>query len=239
VRRSRREAGACWDASGRTWYLSLVREGRTQINDLYAAITKVDHDPVRFVVRDFGPDARLLVGNTAWVVTSVRRKRQAGDWLPTIGVVPNGPQHAILRILAAGADDCVIAPKDARELKARLKALLRRAHPDARPGGGKIELNENRSLVRLGSVEARLTRKQFEIFSYLAARHDRWVHTSEIIQEVCRAHHAPDTSLVRVQVHAIRRALGSARDTLQSNGRRGYRLHLTQVGVGETGMIAG
>jgi DNA-binding response OmpR family regulator len=181
------------------------------------------HEEVRFVIADSAPDARLLVGHTEWIVETIATTRQTGDWLPTIGIVPDGAEETIVRVLAAGADDCVLAHRG-RELRARLCAVLRRANPDARAEAGKVELDPTRLHVRLNRAEAHLTRKQFEIFSYLAARRGRWVHTSEIIQKVCRSHHAPDTSLVRVQIHGIRRALGPARDSLQSNGRRSYRL---------------
>jgi DNA-binding response OmpR family regulator len=227
VRGSRGKGTSGWYTSGRTWYLSVRTEQDVGIDAVTHAIRVPDDKTVRFVVRDFAPDARLLVGHADWIVQTVARARQTGDWLPTIGVVRNGADDAVVRILAAGADDCVIPPtRDERELRTRLCAVLRRSRPDAGVRGANIQLDQSRSHVRVGRLEARLTRKQFAILSYLANRHGTWVHTAEIIHEVCQTHHAPNTSLVRVQIHGIRRALGPARDSLQSNGHGSYRLIL-------------
>jgi DNA-binding response OmpR family regulator len=222
--RGREEAATGCFASERHWYLSVLTEPNVVLDNVYSSIM-VGDDQLRFLIADSAPDVRLLVGSAEWIVKTIARTRHVGDWLPTIGVVNGGSEETMVRVLAAGADDCVIAHRKS-ELKARLCAMLRRASPDARAEVGKIELDPARLLVRVDRAEAHLTRKQFEVFSYLAARQGRWVHTSEILQEVYQSHHAPDTSLVRVQIHGIRRALGPARDSIESNGHRSYRLSL-------------
>ena len=70
-----------------------------------------------------------------------------------------------------------------------------------------------------------LTRTQFSIFSYFYENIGHWVTPHDLIRRVLGTHHQPDTSLVRVHVHAIRRRLGRAAIWLESDPRRirGYR----------------
>lgn len=70
-----------------------------------------------------------------------------------------------------------------------------------------------------------LTRTQFSIFSYFHENIGHWVTPHDLIRRVLGTHHQPDTSLVRVHVHAIRRRLGRAAVWLESDPRRvrGYR----------------
>jgi DNA-binding response OmpR family regulator len=79
--------------------------------------------------------------------------------------------------------------------------------------------------VHLRGRVVELTRTQFLIFSYLFRHAGHWITASELIHQVLGTHHLPDTSLIRVHVHAIRRRLGQDADALESDRRRarGYR----------------
>lgn len=88
-----------------------------------------------------------------------------------------------------------------------------------------VVLDADAATVRLRDRVVELTRTQFSIFSYLFATAGHWVTASELIHEVLGTHHLPDTSLIRVHVHAIRRRLGPEAEALESDRRRarGYR----------------
>lgn len=79
--------------------------------------------------------------------------------------------------------------------------------------------------VIVDGARVALTRTQFSIFSYFYENAGRWVTPNELIRHVLGTHHQPDTSLVRVHVHAIRRRLGQGAVWLESDPRRvrGYR----------------
>jgi signal transduction histidine kinase/DNA-binding response OmpR family regulator len=78
--------------------------------------------------------------------------------------------------LELGADDYVIKPYDAKELVARVHAVLRRVHPPpAPPGGpggvlerGDLVIDRDRYEVRRGREVFPLTRSEFEILATLA-----------------------------------------------------------------------
>jgi DNA-binding response OmpR family regulator len=79
--------------------------------------------------------------------------------------------------------------------------------------------------VVVDGARVALTRTQFSIFTYFFENAGRWVTPNEWIRHVLGTHHQPDTSLVRVHVHAIRRRLGQGAVWLESDPRRvrGYR----------------
>lgn len=105
------------------------------------------------------------------------------------------------------------------------------AHSQSRPVLGsrgeasEVVLDANELVVRMEGATVGLTRTQFSILSYLVQNEGRWVTTGELIRDVLGTHHQPDTSLVRVHVHAIRRRLGARAAWLESDRRRarGYR----------------
>jgi DNA-binding response OmpR family regulator len=79
--------------------------------------------------------------------------------------------------------------------------------------------------VIVAGARVALTRTQFSIFSYFYENRGRWVTPNELIRHVLGTHHQPDTSLVRVHIHAIRRRLGQGAIWLESDPQRvrGYR----------------
>jgi DNA-binding winged helix-turn-helix (wHTH) protein len=115
-----------------------------------------------------------------------------------------------------------ILESDAPPLSARTERAPRVAEPIAQLG---VVLDAETATLRIRDRVVELTRTQFSIFSYLFASAGHWVTASELIHEVLGTHHLPDTSLIRVHVHAIRRRLGPEAEALESDRRRarGYR----------------
>lgn len=95
----------------------------------------------------------------------------------------------------------------------------------ARAGAPDVLLLPAELSVVVDGERVALTRTQFSIFSYFYENSGRWVTPNELIRHVLGTHHQPDTSLVRVHVHAIRRRLGQGAMWLESDPRRvrGYR----------------
>jgi DNA-binding response OmpR family regulator len=169
------------------------------------------------------PDLRLIAGAAEWAEGVILTARVSGDPTPTVVLNITAEKGSNARVLDAGADDCLGCPFDPEELRARIQAVLRRLGP---PWMHRCDIEVNRATlcIRIGEVETRVSRKQLDLFACLAARRERWVHSDEIIAAVSGAHHDPTTSLVRVQVHALRKALGTARACIRSDGHRSYML---------------
>jgi two-component system response regulator MprA len=117
-----------------------------------------------------------------------RRLRAAGDRTPVLMLTAKDAIDERVGGLDAGADDYLVKPFALRELKARLRALLRRVDED---GGGEtalrfadLSLDPLRYEVRRGDRRIELTRTEFQLLQ-LFLEHPRQVLTrSQIFERV-------------------------------------------------------
>ena len=179
----------------------------------------------RLVEVEHRADLLLLAGTVEWAESSVQRSRQSGDWTPIVVLNVSRENTASARILDAGADDCLVYPFEPAELRSRVHAVMRRQASGV-SHDLEIAAATETLRIRVRDVVATVSRKQFEIFVYLAERREHWVHSDEIIAAVSGTHHDPATSLVRVQIHALRKALRAERECIRSDGHRSYMLSL-------------
>jgi DNA-binding response OmpR family regulator len=116
--------------------------------------------------------------------------------------------------LELGADDYVVKPFSARELVARMRAVLRRT--EARPAGGEDEPIHVGALVvepsrRMASVDGTrldLSRKEFDVLSLLAREAGRVVTRERLLEEVWDTTWFGSTKTLDVHVSGLRRKLG-------------------------------
>ena len=68
----------------------------------------------------------------------LRMIRAAGDNVPVVILAARDDMETRVRSLDGGADDCLLKPLEAREVLARIRAILRRkaGHATSRIGGG-------------------------------------------------------------------------------------------------------
>jgi len=114
-----------------------------------------------------------------------RRMRQAGDRTPVLMLTARDAVDDRVEGLDAGADDYLVKPFALRELRARLRALLRRADRD---GGAlrfaDLALDPDAHEVRRGERRIELSRTEFSLLE-LFMRHPRQVLTrSQIFESV-------------------------------------------------------
>lgn len=203
---------------------SVRAEGSTGAfvtNSVRSALSTSAESNGRFVEVHGDFDLAIFAGDAGYVESAVRRIRENGEAAPLIAVATGLGGALSARILDGGADDCVVHPFDSYELCARARAVLRRAGVTT-PTERDVDVNWQTRQVRVRSSLACLSPMQFKIFVYLLERRDRWVTCSEIITAICGTHHDEDTSLVRVHIHKLRKALGSSQSCLRSNGHKGY-----------------
>src|SRR3954454_1714083 len=107
--------------------LYLQREGYRVVTaaDGAAALSLVEQQRPDLVVLDL-----MLPGLSGLEVT---KRLRAGGELPIIMLTARGEEADRVVGLELGADDYVTKPFSARELVARVKAVLRRSHPEAAP----------------------------------------------------------------------------------------------------------
>lgn len=113
--------------------------------------------------------------------------------------------------LDTGADDYVTKPFATGELLARLRALLRtkapsREQPILRFGDLVIDLAAH--IVTRGGVDARLTRKEFDVLSMLAQNAGRLLTHKQLLTSIWGPAHSEDAHYLRIAVGHIREKIG-------------------------------
>jgi two-component system response regulator RegX3 len=114
--------------------------------------------------------------------------------------------------LELGADDYVTKPYSARELIARIRAVLRRggeagAELDGLPGvleAGPVRMDVERHVVSVGGREVALPLKEFDLLEYLLRNVGRVLTRGQLIDRVWGADYVGDTKTLDVHVKRLR-----------------------------------
>ncbi len=139
-----------------------------------------------------------------------RRLRAAGDRTPVLLLTARDAVPDRVRGLDAGADDYLVKPFALDELRARLRALLRRAAPagtEERLAFADVVLDPAGHTVRRGDRDVELTRTEFALLE-LFLRHPRQVLTRSVVFErVWGYDFGPTSNALEVYVGYLRRKL--------------------------------
>ena len=139
----------------------------------------------------------------------VCREIRKSSSVPIIMLTAKGDEVDKVVGLELGADDYVTKPFSSRELLARLRAVLRRAAPDAAPSNGVLErggvrLDPDRFEVTVRGTEVRFTRKEFELLEYLMDNAGRAVTRENLIDSIWGSDYFGDTRTLDVHVKRVR-----------------------------------
>ena len=143
-----------------------------------------------------------------------RRVREAGNRLPILMLTARDAVADRIDGLDAGADDYLVKPFDVGELKARLRALMRRTEGDeARDEKLEFEelrLDNVRHGVTVGEAFAELTRTEFQLLELLMENPGRVLGHGVIYDRVWGYDFGPESNALRVYVGYLRRKLEAA-----------------------------
>jgi two-component system response regulator RegX3 len=143
----------------------------------------------------------------------VCRALRARSQVPIIMLTARGEETDRIVGLELGADDYVVKPFSAREVVARIRAVLRRAgEPATTANDGPIEigplrLDRSRRAVALDGEELDLTRKEFELLELLMAEAGSVITRERLIDEVWDVNWFGSTKTLDVHVSGLRRKL--------------------------------
>ena len=155
------------------------------------------------------------------------RARDETSALPILMLTARGEEDERIRGLSTGADDYVVKPFSVPELMARVKALLRRARPDAISPmlkAGDLELDRETFRVRRGGREVHLGPTEFRLLEFLMKAPGRVFTREQLLDGVWGRDVYVDERTVDVHIGRLRRALnrGRSRDPIRTVRGAGY-----------------
>jgi DNA-binding response OmpR family regulator len=140
-----------------------------------------------------------------------KQLRATGMKTPMIVLSAVGGETEKVRLLDIGADDYVVKPFGARELLARIRAVLRRSAADECRllEFGDVQVDITRRVVMRAGKELKLTRAEYNLLTYFLQNADRPLTREMILNSVWGYDWLPNTRTVDAHVVRLRQKLES------------------------------
>lgn len=182
-------------------------------------------------VKSVNPDLLLLdVMSPRHDVLSLCRELREFSDVPLMLVMPRNDEVDRLIAFELGADDCMCRPFSAREIVARIRAILRRAqrNPRASEGTGLV-IDTEAYQAHLDGHVLDLTVIEFRLLTLLASRPRRVFSREILLERLYDDHRVVSERVVDTHIKNLKRKLKLVRpddDMIRSIYGVGYRLTL-------------
>jgi two-component system copper resistance phosphate regulon response regulator CusR len=155
-------------------------------------------------------DVQIPRRNGFEVCAEIRRRRNP---VPILMLTARDAVADRVAGLDAGADDYLTKPFDVSELRARVRALLRRM-PELAPRVitvADLTIDTvSRSAQRAG-VQLALTTKEYVLLEYMARHAGKVLGRAELVEHVWDQNHDPFTNALEVYINRLRRKVDKGR----------------------------
>jgi DNA-binding response OmpR family regulator len=181
----------------------------------YQVVTAADADEALAIAWSSPPaliilDLLLPGMDSSEVCGRLRRHARSQD-IPVIVLSVRDDTASKIAALESGADDYVTKPCNFDELRARVRARLRRPAPVASvPLPAALRLDRARRLALLRERALPLTRREYDLFELLLHESGRLVTRDAIVRDVWGGACSPEANIVDVYVRRLRRKLEAA-----------------------------
>jgi two-component system phosphate regulon response regulator PhoB len=198
--------------------------------------TALDGEEARLRIAETPPDLVLL----DWMLPHISglelcrqlRRAPATKHLPIIMLTARGEEEDRVRGLTSGADDYVTKPFSPSELVARIRAVLRRAHPAANDeilSGGDIEMDIASHRVTRGGREVHLGPTEFNLLRHFMENPGRVFSREQLLDQVWGHDVYVEQRTVDTHIRRLRKTLnegdgkdGGGKDVIRTVRSAGY-----------------
>ncbi len=183
------------------------------VAESYEVLTAEDGEEGYRLAREEDPDLIILdlMLPTLSGYEICRKLRDEGDSVLILMLTARGEEADRVLGLDLGADDYVTKPFSIRELKARVRALLRRSDAQSAPPDtlsfGDVVVDFPQYDARKGGNPVEMTPKEFGVLRYLATRAGEVVSRYELLEKVWGYGKFPSTRTVDNHLAALRAKL--------------------------------
>lgn len=152
------------------------------------------------------------------------RRAADGRQPPIIMLTSRSEVASIVEALEAGADDCLVKPCDFDELRARVRAHLRRGQSAARRAVQHLTLDAPSRQAAVGERSVRLSPREFDLLSLLVRQEGRLVSREGIARDVWAGKCQATDNVIEVYVRRLRQKLAALnyRGRIEARWGRGY-----------------
>ena len=174
--------------------------------DGVSAVNQVRIDKPDLIILDL-----MLPGMDGLEVCRLLKSQRETSGIPIIMLTAKNEEIDKIIGLELGADDYITKPFSARELLARVKAVLRRSHKDNAPAGelsvGMLRLNFSRYEAFLGKDKLELTPKEYELLKLFVTNVGKVYTREQLLEKIWGYEYFGDTRTVDVHVRHLRAKL--------------------------------
>jgi two-component system, OmpR family, phosphate regulon response regulator PhoB len=219
----------------------LVVDDEPAIRDMVAfALRKDNYEPMQAAdsreaqeaISTNVPDLILLdwmlPGTTGLELARRWRRDEMTRHIPIIMLTARGEEDDRVSGLEAGVDDYVVKPFSARELLARIKAVLRRSREDEEDGSvlvGELRIDGAAHRVYAGDQSVHLGPTEYRLLHFFMTHVDRVYSRSQLLDYVWGGSVYVEERTVDVHIRRLRKALDPFKleDMVQTVRGSGYR----------------
>lgn len=194
-------------------YLETEGFGVEAVNDGANAVEKAVSGFYRLIILDV-----MLPGVNGF---EVLRRIRAQSQIPVLMLTARGEEVDRIVGLEVGADDYLPKPFNPRELVARIRAILRRTHPEASQVApdqpehlslGDIDLDTGTRMVRRAGQALELTTVEFELLEVFLRAAGSVMKREELVKHVLGRTFSPFDRSIDMHVSNLRKKLGLHKD---------------------------
>jgi two-component system phosphate regulon response regulator PhoB len=180
----------------------------------FAVSTVADAESAQAQIRSALPDLILLdwmlPGQSGLALARILRGDARTRELPIIMVTARGDEADRVSGLEAWVDDYVTKPFSPRELRARIKTVLRRRAPESAQevlSVGPLTLDPITHRVTAGDAPVELGPTEFRLLKFFLARPERVHSRTHLLDQVWGDHVYIEERTIDVHIRRLRRAL--------------------------------